>query len=66
MVKEICEVYHGLLPFLRRENDRNADVRRVQLWERRMERQRDLLCLPRTGMDTGKATQKGRRGVLRK
>lgn len=63
--RDKCESYYGLLPVLRRENDRNADVRRVQLWKRSMERQRNLLCLPRTGMDTGKDTQEGWRGVLR-
>nr|DAH31146.1 MAG TPA: hypothetical protein [Caudoviricetes sp.] len=38
----------------------------MQIWERRVERKWHLLCLPRTGMDTGKVTQKCRRGGLRK
>lgn len=30
--------YYGLLPILRKENDRDANVRKLRLRERRMER----------------------------
>lgn len=33
-----CKKYHRLLPSLWPENDRNAYVRQLRIWERRMER----------------------------
>ena len=48
---------YRLLPKLRKENDSNAYVRKLRIWEWRMERRWHLLCLPRTGMDTRKTTQ---------
>ena len=48
---------YRLLSKLRKENDSNAYVRKLRIWEWRMERQWHLLCLPRTGMDTRKTTQ---------
>lgn len=48
---------YRLLSQLRKENDSNAYVRKLRIWEWRMERRRHLLCLPRTGMDTRKTTQ---------
>ena len=48
---------YRLLSQLRKENDSNAYVRKLRIWEWRMERRWHLLCLPRTGMDTRKTTQ---------
>ena len=48
---------YRLLSKLRQENDSNAYVRKLRIWEWRMERRWHLLCLPRTGMDTRKTTQ---------
>ena len=48
---------YRLLSQLRQENDSNAYVRKLHIWEWRMERRWHLLCLPRTGVDTRKTTQ---------
>lgn len=38
------------LPKLRQENDINANVQKLRIWERRMERRWHLLCLQGTGL----------------
>lgn len=41
-----CKKDHGLLPTLRQKDDGDADVWRLQIRARRMERGRNMLCLP--------------------
>lgn len=40
-----CEKDHELLPTLWEKDDRNADVRKLQIWSRQVERRRDMLRL---------------------